>query len=710
MTRRRPESPLSRAGSAPRPPLPRADGRAASLGAHVERSEERTFQGRSAELARLLALLHDRDRLPRVVSVHGPPGIGKTAFAMALARSCEAAGAARAVVIDSRDFWHDMAGLRDAVAARCAARPPAPDGPPLLLVFDTYEEMADVEGRFRDDFARALAGPVLLVLSGRRRAAAFLDSPAWQPFVDELELGGLPREESRRLLGHRGLTEPAAVDRVLAFARGNPLLLGMAAEVGRRGLPGLEDIPLSADVGRALVTRLTRDIPDASLRRLFEAACLVRTFNEELLADMVQADVLHDFERLCELGVVRIVPGGARVHDLVREVVCADLRWRAPARHAGLRERAFRHLRRQVTGRGTSPHVVEELAFLAGQGSAEAGHFAPRGQPDLEVRPAAPDELGVLEELCRAGRTNFGTPGSRRLRELAADLAVAPEWCLVAVARGCGPVAFGYSFPLCGPTLPAAASTRRAYFERLPGEELAEIESAAPDDPPAFLITGTTLLASHPQAEHAIRRATFARRNAYAPRARRSYLLVPRGSPFERSATAMGMRRRLTGVHLDGADEPFDEWVLEYGELGFVGWAEAAMGIADDRPYTARVPFDALVDQVKMALEDLYREPSLAGSPLADLPSAVALGDDAARRLRALLVRTLSDLESEGPSQDREAAALLISYYVRRVGSHEVVAERLGLARTTFYRRLRRGLTLAARRLVMAEAVADRPD
>jgi hypothetical protein len=689
-------------------PQPCPDGLAPSLGARVEQSEERTFQGRASELGHVLALLADRNRLPRIVSVHGPPGIGKTAFVMALARSRAAADAARAVVIDSRDFRHDLAGLRDAVAARCTAWPPVPDGPPLLLVFDTYEEMADVEGRFRDDFARTLTGPVLMVLSGRRRAAAFLDSPAWRPFVDELELGGLPREESRRLLGHRGLTDPAAVDRVLAFARGNPLLLGMGAEVGRRGLPGLEDIPLSADIGRALVTRLTRDIPDAALRRLFEAACLVRTFNEELLADMLQADVLHDFERLCDLGMVRIVPGGGRVHDLVREVVSADLRWRAPARHAALRERAFRHLRRRVNSRGTSPHVVEELAFLAGQGSAEAGHFAPRAQSDLEVRPAAPGEFGVLEELCRLGRTNFGTPGARRLRELAADFAVAPEWCLVAVAPERGPVAFGYTFPLCRRTLAAAAATRLAYFERLPGEELVEIESAPADDPPAFLITGTTYLDSHPEAEHAIRRATFARRNSYAPRARRSYLLIPRGSTFERSATAMGMRRRLTGICLDGPDEPFDEWVLEYGELGFIGWAEAAVGIADDRPYTARVPFDALVDQVKMALEDLYREPSLAGSPLADLPSAVALGDDPARRLRALLLRTLGELQSEGPPHDREAAVLLISYYVRRVGSHEVVAERLGLARTTFYRRLRRGLTLAARRLVVDEAVADR--
>src|SRR5213078_3781691 len=107
----------------------------------------------------------------------------------------------------------------------------------------------------------------------------------------------------------------------------------------------------------------------------------------------------------------------------------------------------------------------------------------------------------------------------------------------VAVARERGPVGFGYTFPLSRRTLDAAASTRQGYFARLPRAELAEIESAPAHDPPAFLITGTTHLAPHPEAEQAIRRTIFARRNSYAPRARRSYLLVPQDSPFERSAT-----------------------------------------------------------------------------------------------------------------------------------------------------------------------------
>jgi hypothetical protein len=235
---------------------------------------------------------------------------------------------------------------------------------------------------------------------------------------------------------------------------------------------------------------------------------------------------------------------------------------------------------------------VEEVAFLAGQASAEARFFAPQGQPGLEVRLAGLGELAVLEDMCRRGRTNFGTPPGRRLKELATDFAVAPEWVLVAVAgRGQGAgeseaVGFGYTFPLNRRTLPAAASTRRAYFGRLPRRELVEIESAPEDDPPAFLITGTTYLASHPEAEHAIRRTIFARRNSHAPRARRSYLLVPKGSPFERNAAAMGMRRRLTTIHLDGADGPSTS-----GFWNTASWASSAGRMPRSAsPTTVRTP------------------------------------------------------------------------------------------------------------------------
>lgn len=670
-----------------------------TLRSRLEAAEERAFQGRSAELDRVAALLDDPGRLPRLVSVYGPPGIGKTAFAMALARRCERAGSATPVAIDSRDFAHDVADLSRAVAGR-SPWPPAPGCRPVLLTLDTYEEMADFEAEFRDRFVAALSGPVLVLLVGRRRASGFLDEPAWRAFAEEIELGRLPRAESLEIARQRGLIDETALEHVLAFARGNPLVLGMAADLlVADPAADLRDQGGSPAAAHRLVARMTRDVHDPWLRGLLEAACVVRTFNEELLSAMLGRDTSGAFPELCGLSVVRLTEAGARVHDIVRRSVAADLRWRAPLRYRELRERAYRHLKRAVSRNRAAPALVEELAFLAGEANPTASFFAPTEQ-QLEVRTIRPQELPLLLDLCRVGVTNFGTSPERRLLEVANDVTAAPDWFLLAL-DGDRPVGFGYTFPLHEQSLAVAAAIRGPFFDRLPASELEEIRSAPATSPAAFLITGSTYLPSHPQAEAALRSAAFAKRNSHAPSAPRSYVLLAQGDAFQCRATSMGMRRRGASIPLPPAGELVDEWLLDYGEWGLTSWVEAALGI--EAPLTRRpASFAERTPQVKAAFERLYSE-QLAESPLTELRAVRGRSDDAAQDLRAVLIATVGELEASGSRRDREAAAVLRAYYVRQVGTHDTVAERLGLARTTFYRRLRLGLELVARRLIVEE-------
>ena len=101
---------------------------------------------------------------------------------------------------------------------------------------------------------------------------------------------------------------------------------------------------------------------------------------------------------------------------------------------------------------------------------------------------------------------------------------------------------------------------------------------------------------------------------------------------------------------------------------------------------------------VKAALDDLGTPERLGRSPLALLPG-VSRGGSAASDLRALLVDVIADLAASAAPRDAEAGRLLLDYYVKRVGSHEVIMERLHLSRPTFYRRLQRGFALVAERL-----------
>ena len=110
---------------------------------------------------------------------------------------------------------------------------------------------------------------------------------------------------------------------------------------------------------------------------------------------------------------------------------------------------------------------------------------------------------------------------------------------------------------------------------------------------------------------------------------------------------------------------------------------------------------------VRAALDDLGTPEALGRSPLGQLPG-VSRGGSAAADLRAVLVDVIGELATSSGPRDAEAGKLLLDYYVKRVGSHEVIMERLHLSRPTFYRRLQRGFALVAERLDELSEFAQR--
>jgi len=110
---------------------------------------------------------------------------------------------------------------------------------------------------------------------------------------------------------------------------------------------------------------------------------------------------------------------------------------------------------------------------------------------------------------------------------------------------------------------------------------------------------------------------------------------------------------------------------------------------------------------VRAALDDLGTPEALGRSPLGTIPG-ISQGGSTASDLRALLVDVISELAASGQPRDAAAGHLLLDYYVKRVGSHEVIMERLHLSRPTFYRRLQRGFQLVAERLDEMSEFASR--
>ena len=137
---------------------------------------------------------------------------------------------------------------------------------------------------------------------------------------------------------------------------------------------------------------------------------------------------------------------------------------------------------------------------------------------------------------------------------------------------------------------------------------------------------------------------------------------------------------------------------------GLLGWLSSYLALSyEGRSGSAARPSRgiSLVGEpdVKAALESLHDNHSLDGSPLASLPCLVGPPDEAGTELRTVLVEVIKELAASRAPRDAESGRIMLDYYVRRIGSHEVVMDPMHMSKQTYFRRLERGKALVRERL-----------
>ena len=108
-------------------------------------------------------------------------------------------------------------------------------------------------------------------------------------------------------------------------------------------------------------------------------------------------------------------------------------------------------------------------------------------------------------------------------------------------------------------------------------------------------------------------------------------------------------------------------------------------------------PTEPTPKSVKGALESLHEPAALGGSSL--LATMTLSREVNPTQLREILEAAIRNLARSPAGEESDAGKVLLDCYVNRVGTHEMVAEKLHLSRRTFYRRLDRGLAILASQL-----------
>ncbi len=333
------------------------------------------FVGRAAELE-LFRWALEADEPPfSALFVHGPGGVGKTALLDAFWRAADGAGL-NPVRLDMRGIEPSPVGFMAALASELGLSEEGAVADALaarrraVVLLDTFEVAAGLEDWLRERFLPAVPAGAVVVIAGRSPPGeGWRRDPGWLELLRVVSLRNLRPEEARQLLTGTGVAE-GLHERLLALTHGHPMALWLLVEVlaQRREpeatLPDLADEP---HVVRALLEGFAAGVPTTRHRLALEVAARARFTTEDVLrAAMEGQDAGELFSWLCERSFVEISAYGAFPHDLAREVIDADLRWR----DRGLSERLHRGIRRHVLARIRSTQgreherAVADLIFL----------------------------------------------------------------------------------------------------------------------------------------------------------------------------------------------------------------------------------------------------------------------------------------------------------------------------------------------------------
>ena len=682
---------------------------ASTVADRLKSARRRRFVGRAAELELFLGALAASDPQFSVLWICGPGGVGKTALMRALG---EAAADVNVPVVnlDVRTiepsppaFMAEFAralGLR----AEASAREPLAGCEPAVLLLDTFEAAGGLEDWLREQFVPALPACSLVVVAGRNAPGrAWRQDPGWGDLLRVVSLRNLDPDDARAFLRSAGVAEEH-LGWMSELSHGHPLALSLLVDVlsQRQATTAGDVVPMelgtAPDVVGRLVESFLAGVPGPRHRLALECVAHARLTTAGLLGTVFgEREGEELFSWLRALSFMEHGPFGLFPHDLAREVIDADLRWRDPVAYRDVHARVRRHAAKHVAGSEGREHerAVADLMFLHRANPAASALWDWKSLGE------------VYADGLQAGDADAIMAMVERY-EGAESAMIAKHWLErqptgFCVVRGRGREALGFN-------------------AQIALHEAAEDDFAR--DPAARAVWAHAQQHAPPRAEDDALLARFMiDREAYqapsrsfnvqAIRSTQEWLGRPRLSWYYIAlANANAMAQPIMDyIYFDRAPEADFEvggrryavYAHDWRRFGGADWlermTERELGDEAPAPSPERRPEALLAlsqaefsDAVRRALRDLHRPDALATNPLTRtrVVRMRRAGRPAPEALRELLYEAVAALRAD-PRGEKLVRALERTY-LRPAPTQEAAAELLGLPFSTYRGHLTRGL------------------
>src|SRR5690349_3782962 len=351
---------------------------ASTVADRLRTARRRRFVGRAAELELFLGALAAPEPQFSILWICGPGGVGKTALMRTFG---EAAADADVPVVnlDVRTIEPSPPAFMGALVralglpAEGSPREALAGSEPAVLLLDTFEAAGGLEDWLREQFVPALPACSLVVVAGRNAPGrAWRQDPGWGDLLRVVSLRNLEPDDARAFLRSAGVAE-AHLTWMSELSHGHPLALSLLVDVlsQRQATAAADVVPLelgaAPDVVGQLVESFLAGVPGPRHRLALECVAHARLTTSGLLDTVFgEREGAELFSWLRALSFMEHGSYGLFPHDLAREVIDADLRWRDPIAYREVHARVRRHAVKQVAGTEGREHerAVADLMFL----------------------------------------------------------------------------------------------------------------------------------------------------------------------------------------------------------------------------------------------------------------------------------------------------------------------------------------------------------
>jgi hypothetical protein len=339
-----------------------------TLSERLAMAHQRRFVGRQEEKHLFQAALDNTQTSFFLLHIYGPGGVGKTTLLRELGLMAQRRKV-NVIQLDARNIDPSPAGFMFALRLAMGL---AETASPLemikhhsktVLMIDTYETLTPLDSWLRENFLPQLPDTTLVVLAGRNPpTATWRSDPGWRDLIHILSLRNLRPEDCLDYLERWGIATKHH-QAVLEFTHGHPLALSLVAEVMAQVADDSGFKPQAApDIVKTLLERFSQQVPSSKHREALEVCALVRVCTETLLAEAMGLEDSHEyFEWLRGLSFIESGPLGLFPHDLAREALDADLRWRNPDHYSHLHARIRGYYTRKL--QETRGPLQQQLLF-----------------------------------------------------------------------------------------------------------------------------------------------------------------------------------------------------------------------------------------------------------------------------------------------------------------------------------------------------------